>query len=46
MAHFKQHLTIGTFVGTIAGAGLYIYQYFKEKEENPEVRFNWGKFIM
>jgi membrane-bound metal-dependent hydrolase YbcI (DUF457 family) len=46
MANYKQHFKAGAIVGTIAGVVLYIYQYSKEKEEDPEAKFDWGKFIL
>jgi membrane-bound metal-dependent hydrolase YbcI (DUF457 family) len=45
MANFKKHLTVGAFVGTFTGAGIYLVQYFQDKEENPEAIFQWSKFI-
>jgi membrane-bound metal-dependent hydrolase YbcI (DUF457 family) len=45
MANFNKHLAVGAIVGTVAGAGIFLFQYSTEKEENPEVKFHWGKFL-
>ncbi len=45
MANFKKHLAVGTIVGAAAGAGIYLIQYYKDKEENPEAIFQWSKFF-
>jgi membrane-bound metal-dependent hydrolase YbcI (DUF457 family) len=45
MANFKKHLAVGAIVGTAAGAGIFLIQYFQDKEKNPEAIFQWSKFI-
>jgi len=45
MANFTKHLKTGAIVGIFSGAGLFLLQYLKEKEKNPNQRFNWGYFF-
>jgi membrane-bound metal-dependent hydrolase YbcI (DUF457 family) len=45
MANFKKHLAVGAIIGTAAGAGIYLTQYFQDKQENPETKFQWNNLI-
>jgi len=40
MANFHEHQRKGAITGCLAGAGCYFFFHFKEKEKNPEKKFN------
>jgi len=40
MANFHEHQRKGAITGCLAAAGCYFFFHFKEKEKNPEKKFN------
>ena len=40
MANFHEHQRKGAITGCLTGAGCYFFFHFKEKEKNPEKKFN------